>query len=242
MRDTAAHQRFCEFDGTPVILRRTQRKKSIAISLRDGEIVVLAPHRVPDAEIRDLIAAKSAWLRRKLAIQACAPRPAPRQFVDGERLLFLGEQYPLRVLDGRKANAELEQGVFVVHARRAHSRERRARSIRAALTRWYKAEAATMFAERTAHFASQLGAAPRRISFRDYKSMWGKCTGGGEITYNWKLVMAPLRIVDYVVIHELSHLHHLNHSKEFWRCVERAAPDHKSSRRWLKDFGRTLTI
>jgi predicted metal-dependent hydrolase len=87
-----------------------------------------------------------------------------------------------------------------------------------------------------------MGAAPGRILFRDYKSMWGKCTGQGEITYNWKLVMAPPRIVDYVIVHELAHLHHLNHSRDFWDCVERVIPDYKARRQWLKDHGQTLTI
>jgi hypothetical protein len=87
-----------------------------------------------------------------------------------------------------------------------------------------------------------MAAAPGRILFRDYKSMWGKCTGQGEITYNWKLVMAPPRIVDYVIVHELAHLHHLNHSRDFWDCVEKVIPDHKVRRKWLKDHGQTLMI
>lgn len=136
----------------------------------------------------------------------------------------------------------MEEGTFIIQARRAHNPDRRARSIRAAFLRWYKEEAEALFEDRTAYFASAMGAAPKRVLFRDYKSMWGKCTGQGEITYNWKLIMAPPKIIDYVIVHELAHLHHLNHSKEFWACVEAVLPDHKARRRWLKDFGQTLTI
>lgn len=242
MPDAAGAYLLDTFDGAPITVRRTRRKNSIEISIRDGKVNVLAPQRVPEGEIRALIAAKQSWIRAKLQRQAALPQVAAREFVDGERFLFLGEAYPLRVLDGPKANAELEQGTFVVHARRAQTQERRARSIRAAFLRWYKAEAAALFADRTDHFARLMGAAPRRISFRDYKSMWGKCTGGGEITYNWKLVMAPPEIADYVVVHELAHLHHLNHSKDFWRCVEAVIPDHKARRKWLKDYGQALVI
>jgi predicted metal-dependent hydrolase len=234
--------RFETFEGASVLLRRTNRKKSISLSIRDGDIVILAPKRVPDREIHDLMVKRTEWIRSKLANQATLPQITERKFVDDDIFLFLGEEYPLRVMDGPRAKAELEEGVFVVHARRAHTQERRARSIRAAFLRWYKEEAEALFTNRTGHYADQMGAAPGRILFRDYKSMWGKCTGQGEITYNWKLVMAPPQIVDYVIVHELAHLHHLNHSRKFWDCVERVIPDHKVRRKWLKDHGQTLTI
>jgi predicted metal-dependent hydrolase len=234
--------RFDTFEGASVQLRRTNRKKSISLSIRESGIVILAPRRVPEREIFDLMVKKAAWIRSKLAKQATLPQIAERKFVDGDIFLFLGEEYPLRVMDGPKAKAKLEEGIFVVQARRAHILERRARSIRAAFLRWYKEEAKALFKDQTGHYADQMGAAPGRILFRDYKSMWGKCTGQGEITYNWKLVMAPPRIVDYVIVHELAHLHHLNHSRDFWDCVERVIPDYKARRQWLKDHGQTLTI
>jgi predicted metal-dependent hydrolase len=234
--------RLDTFEGASVHLRRTNRKKSISLSIREGGIVILAPRRVPDREIFDLIVKKAPWIRSKLAKQATLPQIGERKFVDGDIFLFLGEEYPLRVMDGPKATAELEEGIFVVQARRTHIQERRARSVRAAFLRWYKEEAETLFTDRTGYYADQMGAAPGRILFRDYKSMWGKCTGQGEITYNWKLVMAPPLIVDYVIVHELAHLHHLNHSREFWNCVEKMIPDHKARRNWLKDHGQTLTV
>ena len=234
--------RLDTFEGASVLLRRTNRKKSISLSIRDGGIVILAPKRVPDREVYDLMVKKAPWIRSKLAKKATLPHIAERKFVDGDIFLFLGEEYPLRVIDGPEAKAVLEEGVFVVQARRAHIQERRARSVRAAFLRWYKEEAETLFTDRTGYYADQMAAAPGRILFRNYKSMWGKCTGQGEITYNWKLVMAPPRIVDYVIVHELAHLHHLNHSRDFWDCVEKVIPDHKVRRKWLKDHGQRLMI
>lgn len=230
------------FEGASVLLRRTNRKKSISLSIRDGAIVILAPRRVPDREILELMVKRTEWIRSALAKQAESQQIAKRKFVDDDRFLFLGKEYPLRVIDGPRAKAELEEGVFIVHARRAHTQERRARSVRAAFLRWYKEEAEVFITDRTNHYAAQMGAAPGRILFRDYKSMWGKCTSQGEITYNWKLVMAPPRIVDYVIVHELAHLQHLNHSRDFWDCVDRIIPDYKLRRKWLKDHGETLAI
>ena len=91
-------------------------------------------------------------------------------------------------------------------------------------------------------FSPRIGRTPKRISFREYKSMWGKCDVEGRITFNWKLVMAPEQILDYVVVHEMAHLHHLNHSPAFWQRVETVLPDYKQRRKWLKDHGGLLTI
>jgi len=233
---------FGDFEGAPITVRRTSRKKSIALSVRDGAVVILSPKHVPDREIRELIAANNDWVRTKLKKHAETKRQTERAFVDGERFLYLGEEYPLQVVDGRKALAALIDGVFVVHARRSQVPERRARSIRAAFLRWYKSEAETVLAQRVEVFGPRIGRTPDRLSFRDYKSMWGKCDAEGRITFNWKLVMAPERILDYVVVHEMAHLYHLNHSPAFWQRVEAVLPDYKQRRKWLKDHGGLLTI
>ena len=233
---------FGTFEDAPITLRRTGRKKSISLAVRDGCVAILAPQQVPDSEIQELVARKAAWLRRKLAKYAEVKRLTTRAFVDGETFMFLGERYPLQVRNGPKARAELEADAFVVHVRRSHSTERRARSIRAAFLRWYKAEAATLIEDRVRRYAARMNLSPGQLSFRDYTSMWGKCTGDGNLSFNWKLVMAPLGIVDYVVVHELAHLRFLNHSAEFWSVVETAMPDYRLRRKWLKDHGGTLAI
>ncbi|MBG04436.1 MAG: hypothetical protein CMM59_10220 [Rhodospirillaceae bacterium] len=233
---------FGDFEGAPITVRRTARKKSIALSVRDGAIVILSPKHVSDREIDALIATNTDWVRGKLAKQAETKKRTERTFVDGEQFLYLGEEYPLKVVDGRKALAELVEGSFVVHARRSQIPERRARSIRAAFLRWYKSEAETVLTQRVAFFSPRIGRTPKRISFRDYKSMWGKCDVEGRITFNWKLVMAPEHILDYVVVHEMAHLHHLNHAPAFWQRVEAVLPDYKQRRKWLKDHGGLLTI
>ena len=233
---------FGNFEGTRIFVQRTARKKSIALSIRDGTIVILAPRHIPNQEIQELITTNTDWIRAKLSQHAETKRRTERAFVDGERFLYLGEEYPLKVFEGRRAIAELADGCFNIHARRTPIPERRARSIRAAFLRWYKSEAETVITKRVAFYGSIIGRTPNRISFRDYKSMWGKCDAEGNITFNWKLVMAPEPILDYVVVHEMSHLQHLNHSKVFWQCVESVLSDYKARRKWLKENGSLLTI
>ena len=233
---------FGNFEGTPISVKRTERKKSIALSIRNGTVVVLTPQHTSNQEIQKLITANTDWLRTKLAKHAETKRRTERAFVDGERFLYLGEEYPLQVFEGRKALAELINGCFNVYARRTQIPERRARSIRAAFLRWYKSEAETVITKRVSFYGSIIGRSPNRIYFRDYKSMWGKCDAEGNITFNWKLVMAPEPILDYVVVHEMSHLHHLNHSAVFWQCVENVLTDYKARRKWLKENGGLLSI
>ncbi|MEC8165407.1 MAG: SprT family zinc-dependent metalloprotease [Pseudomonadota bacterium] len=233
---------FGNFEGAPITVCWTTRKKSIALSVRDGAIVILSPMHVSDGEIDALIATNADWVRGKLAKQAKTKKRTEHRYIDGEQFFYLGEEYPLKVVDGRKPLAELVEGSFVVHARRSQTPERRARSIRAAFLRWYKSEAETVLTQRVAFFSPRIGRTPKRIFFRDYKSMWGNCDVDGRITFNWKLVMAPEHILDYVVVHEMVHLHHLNHSPAFWQRVEALLPDYKQRRKWLKDHGGLLAV
>jgi hypothetical protein len=96
--------------------------------------------------------------------------------------------------------------------------------------------------EKTRRYAEILGVTPDAVAVRDYKSRWGSCSVKGEIKYNWKIIIAPNHIIDYVVVHELSHMRHPNHSRDFWRYVGRVIPDYRECREWLKNYGRTLVI
>lgn len=233
---------FAEFDGAPVHLRRTNRKKTISIGVQDGAVMILAPRHVPNREIRELIDRKTEWLRKTLEQHVRRARVKSKRFVDGERFSYLGKEYRLRVLPGIEPNPRLRGETIEVHVPLGLSRERLSRSVRAAFLRWYKERAEAVTTARTTHFAGLMDVRPRRISLKDYKSMWGKCTAAGAITYNWKLIMAPPPVVDYIVVHELAHLRHLDHSRRFWDQVEAILPDYRAHRDWLKLNGHLLTI
>ena len=233
---------FPDFDGAPVQVRRTGRKKTISIAVQDGVVVILAPKHVPNREIRDLIARKAPWLRKTLQAQALRPKFRERRFVDGETFTYLGKDYELKVLPGIDPNPRLRGDRIEVHVPLGLPPDRSSRSVRAAFLRWYKERAEAVTSERTRHYAALMNVRPHRILLRDYKSMWGKCTAAGAITYNWKLVMAPRDIVDYIVVHELAHLHHLDHSPRFWKQVEAVLPDYRERRTWLRQNGHLLTV
>ena len=115
-------------------------------------------------------------------------------------------------------------------------------AIRGALERWYINRAQVKLAEKAQRYAKLLRVSPSSVNVKPFKSQWGSCTLRGDIRFNWKIIIAPNRIVDYVVVHELCHPVHHDHSPRFWQSVERVIPDCWECRDWLKINGRSLDL
>lgn len=113
---------------------------------------------------------------------------------------------------------------------------------RAALTQRYIAAAREYFPKRAAYFRQFTGGTYSRITIRDQKTRWGSCSAKGTLSFNWRLMLAPPAILDYVVVHELCHLTHMDHSPAFWQAVESVCPDYRTARKWLKDHGQELVL
>ncbi|MGN0157490.1 MAG: M48 family metallopeptidase [Lachnospiraceae bacterium] len=111
-----------------------------------------------------------------------------------------------------------------------------------ALTKRYRDAATEYIPKRVAYYQPYTGGTYSRITIRDQKTRWGSCSSNGTLSFNFRLMLAPPRVLDYVVVHELCHLTYMNHSKEFWQAVERVMPDYRIYRDWLKQHGNTLTI
>jgi len=114
--------------------------------------------------------------------------------------------------------------------------------IKEMLTKWYKDSFGDIVRERIEKYSPELNVAPAKIFIKNQKTRWGSCSTKGNINLNWLLVMTPLEIIDYVIVHELSHLKVMNHSQEFWTLVESILPDYKERRKWLKENGTKKTI
>lgn len=113
---------------------------------------------------------------------------------------------------------------------------------RNALTQRYIAAAKEYFPKRAAYFHQFTGGTYDRITIRDQKTRWGSCSARGTLSFNWRLMLAPPAILDYVVVHELCHLTHMNHSAAFWQAVESVYPDYRNARKWLKEHGQELIL
>ena len=224
----------------PVEVIRTSRRRSASIYL-DGEgIKVRVPDGISDSYVRDLIARKSPWIKRKLREAELAAPPRPREFVSGETFSYLGKNYRLKVLNGDTSSVKLRGGYLKAIV--SSSLGTKEEQIRSLLVQWYQSHARERLEEKTRRYAKILQVEPGSVDVKDYKSRWGSCSAKGDISYNWRIVIAPHRIVDYVVVHELCHILEHNHSPNYWRHVERVVPDFKECRQWLKQNSKQLEI
>jgi predicted metal-dependent hydrolase len=216
------------------LVRSARRTVGLTIT-REGDLVVRAPRRLAEAEIRRIVESKAAWIRRTQGRlrERAAGRPRHR-YEQGESFMLLGESHPLEIVEGLKPRLAYD-GVFRLTAGGA------ARG-RALFEAWYRRRAAEVFAERAARWGAAMGAAPSRIVVSGARTKWGSCDARGTVRLAWRLVMAPPEIVDYVVVHELAHLEVRGHRRPFWDFVEAHLPDWRDRRRWLADRGHTLDL
>ena len=223
-----------EIDGTPVSVsvRVNARARSYRLSIphAKGPVLTLPPHgKWTEAEA--FLLRHRNWLAARLHR---APEAAsfghdgvvPLRGVD-HRIVGTGR------IRGRVEVAEMDgERVLLVPGEPAHQARR--------LTDWLKDEAQADLAERTAIHAARLGVMVKSVKMRSQSSRWGSCSSSGNINYNWRLVLAPPFVLDYVAAHEVAHLVEMNHSAAFWATVKRTLPDMEKGRAWLKAHGRQL--
>ncbi len=214
---------------SPKIIR--SKRKTIALVVQpDGELLVRAPQRATQKQINEMLEKYADWIVKKQAEAKAKQRAfAPRQFKEGEVFLFLGEKYALELTNAKKSTFTLN-GKFQL----AKSAQGEAKEI---FERWYKKEARRIFKERVAYYAKKHDFDVKQVKLSSARTRWGSCSSKGYINLTWRLVMAPLEIIDYVVVHELCHLREANHSKAYWAQVAAIMPDYKTRRKWLKENG-----
>ena len=228
-----------EFDkDLPIEVVRTNRKKTASIKIVDGSVQVIVPQNLSDARVEELIQKRTPWIRQKLRQHLETVIPKPKEYVSGENFTYLGRNYRLKLVSGGLREVRLKGGYLELGV----SKGTKEKDIRNALVDWYEKHALERLTEKTARYAKIMGVSPNSIVTRDYKSRWGSCSFKGEISYNWRIIIAPHHIVDYVVVHELCHLKHPNHSTAYWKSVKREVSDYEICRQWLKEHGSSLVI
>lgn len=157
---------------------------------------------------------------------------------NGDELYYLGEKRTLRVIRQERSRARVKcvMDLLLLWAPYEADYEYR----RSALEKWYRREAAAVLGEKAGEFAERLHVSFRNIRIKDQKSRWGSCSSKENLNFNWRILMAPEPVCDYVIIHELCHLVHMNHSADFWQLVESLCPQYRQYRKWLRENGRKL--
>ena len=214
---------------------RTKRRTIALVINQDGRLIVRAPLRATRKQIEYLVEQKAGWIKSKQElVSANFARFAPKEYIDGEEFWFLGKSYRLAIVNNSDQPLRLAGKFYLSRAALAHAER--------VFIGWYTAQAKLVIAERVQAYAANQGYKVHQVKITHAQARWGSCSPNGSLNFSWRLVMAPMRVIDYVVVHELVHLNEKNHSGRFWDQVKAILPDYAQQVRWLKSNGYLLRL
>lgn len=230
--DAPASDACIEVDDLHLTIRRSSQRRTMQITVeRTGELIVSAPPEVGIDRLRDFVIEKRFWIYTKLAQKDQLQRKVPRKdFVGGEAFLYLGRNYRLKLVDEQDVPLKLAMGRFCL-------RRDALPAAREHFIGWYSERAKVWLASRVADYQSRMEVAPSGVKVQELGYRWGSCGKGDWLYFHWKSILLPAGIAEYVVVHEMAHLHEPHHTPAFWQRVERAMPDYARRKAWLAEHG-----
>lgn len=220
------------------IIRSKRKTLSIEITLQ-GEVLVRIPMGSKMEDVQRLVESKGSWIQKKRAEMLSKKQVEEKRYEDGTTLYYLGDAIQLKIERQNKNTMSIQVIDKQMLLRLPESFNG---SIKPILEEWYYKEAAKEIGVRVSKYATRIGVCYQRITLKDQKTRWGSCSSRGNLNFNYRLIMAPPEVIDYVVVHELCHLLHMNHSSLFWGAVEAVMPNYTKYRDWLKQHGSQLSI
>ncbi len=222
------------------IVKSKKRRKTLLLTIeRDGRVVIRVPYNTAESEIHAFFKRKLSWVKKKIdeKKKRVQDMSHPRRFVEGEKFLYLGEQYPLEIREPGKGRGKLalSHGVFFLN-------NDCAKKVREIFIKWYKERACEIFTERVNFYSRKLKLYPKEIRISSAKTRYGSCTADNKLFFSFRLVMAPYSRIDYIIVHELAHIKIKNHSGRFWRYIEEVMPEYETHKKWLSKNSVLLDI
>jgi predicted metal-dependent hydrolase len=206
-----------------------------------GNVEVQAPKGTPDERVLQLVEEKWELIQQKLKeMQDRLQGPQKKDYVQGESFLYLGNHYPVQILENNQMDQDYV--VFEGEKLRIYVKKMEDESLKQALKRFYYQQCKALVEKSITSYQSYFKTKPRSIRITDSKTTWGTCDSRQQLTFNWRLAMAPREVVDYVVVHEMCHMVHLNHERSFWRLVGKIMPDYKEKENWLAVSNWKMTV
>lgn len=235
-----------QYKGQTIIytIEYEKRKKIILSIDPSGFAKLKAPKGTEETRLVSVIEEKAPWILEhleKVKLRAgIFEQPKPKRFLEGEMFLYMGKTYPIEVEeDPTLEKSKVVFGGKVLSISLPSADEG---AIRNALQKFYTRECRLVILKRIAFYQSLFKVKPSQVEIKDMSTKWGQCSSDRKLVFNWKLIMAPLEVLDYIVVHEMCHLVHMNHDRSFWRLVGKILPDHEERTRWLAQNGAEMSF
>jgi len=216
---------------TPKIIRSNRKTLSLSIN-ENADLVVRAPNRVSYDEIQKFISEKSAWIEKKHRLIKARLKDNLNHNLSSQ-CLYLGSLYQIKIDNNSIDPISFNGQMFIINN---ESRE----TISLLLKSWYKKRFMEVALPRLSYFSDKYNLKVNQVRVKEQKTLWGSCSSKNNINLNYLLIMAPMKVIDYVIVHELVHTIHKNHSTKFWQKIETIMPNYKDARYWLKENGHKL--
>ncbi|MDQ0160021.1 M48 family metallopeptidase [Alkalibacillus salilacus] len=214
----------------------------VSVDLING-VEVYTPEHLEQTKLDEILKKKARWISEKLeALDEVKAVTQPKEMVSGEKLPYLGRNYRIKIYKDsvQSASLKLKQGRFVAIVPDYWTQEMIQQQLDQHFKTWYREHGLKKMLDRKHHYESLLGVESRSFQLRTQHKRWGTCTPNGDIYINWRLAMAPVHVIDYVIVHELAHLIVAEHNDQFWKIVKSTLPDYEASKEWLRVHGTEL--
>lgn len=217
---------------------KKSKRKTLSIYIeRDGTVTVIAPGNSTDKEIEEVIKKKEYQIYKSLAEwELTNSTKIEREFVNGQSFLYLGRNYRLEIVkEEQKKPLILKNGYFLLRKKD----ESKAKQL---FIEFYKEKGLPKIVERVEQYQKRINVNPKQIRIMELKNRWASCSEKGNLNFHWKCIMAPLDVLNYIVVHELAHLIHKKHTKAFWNEIDKMIPDYQKHMEWLRINGAAMDI
>lgn len=220
---------------------RSRRATADIVVERDGRVIVRVPTTIPHQRIENLIENKRYWIYKTLAEwRDLNATKVLREYRNGEGFLYLGRSYRLILVGDQEEPLLLKGGRFWL--RRDLVDHGEVAEAKTAFRDYFVARGLERIPERVQYYAPKVGVRPRQVDVRELSHRWASCSPKGNLAFHWKCMMAPPTIIDYIIVHELCHFHHLNHTEPFWNEVDKVLPNYRERKEWLRKNGAAMDL
>lgn len=220
----------------PLSIRRSKRKTVSIYVERDGSVSVIAPDTMEETTLEEIIDNKAYSIYKNIAKwKELNDSKIEREYVSGQSFLYLGRNYRLKVTDEHTGDLILKNGYFLLSKKSLPKAKEQ-------FITFYKDKALPRIKSRIAYFQPRMDVQPQEIRVMELQNRWASCSEKGNLNFHWKCGMAPLPVLDYIIVHEMAHLRYLNHSPAFWNEIDKILPNYTQYQEWLKHNGAMMSL